>query len=307
MKVKEQYMIFARDIRESTLSYDRALVSFLPDLEKILRDCCAWNIDTSDLQDKEEARKYMDRIFQKIKKDFWKKEYLLRITNYFFDYFVTEWQGTINRDRFLTADKFYDDAELDIKLLKYLQSGEDENTKKTRQGIANHFSISDTALKEHLNKLKYGCDLLGEHVQIDLRRGKNTYDSTVHPLFLALDLSDMYFLSIVLPRLSKGTAYSQTANTIAKRVYEQLSEYASGIIEPIAAAEGCDYSQADGSWQGDLAFYEKSGKTCSILYADFEKPLVGHFEMSAEENFVLESGERMAIDYRKIMEVRKKL
>ena len=306
MTFREQYQVFARDLCESRVSSDREHAPFLSDLEKMLNDCHLMRKEISILHSKETAKRIQEQLLQWIKRDYWKKEYFLRITNYFFMQFSKEWHDTVPRDNFITADKFYDDFELDIKLLKFLQSGEDESTKKTRPQIAEHFTISETALKEHLSKLQDGCNLLGQTVKIEeLRRAKNTYDSTIHPVFMALDLADVYFLTVVVPRLAKNTMYCESAQRLSAITYKQLSDYAKGIIDPIAAKEGQDYRTSMSSWQQDLAWFEKSGKPCTILYGDSKQPLTGHFEMFSEENFVLDSGERMKVDYRKIIEVRK--
>lgn len=306
MTFREKYNVFAQGLRLSIVSSDHEFVPYLQDLEQILTDCRLMRKDISILNSKDTAKRTQEQLLQRIKQDYWKKEYLLRITNYFFMHFSEEWHGTVPRDNFITADKFYDDSELDIKLLKYLQSGEDESAKKTRPQIAEHFSISETALKEHLSRLQDGCNMLGETVKIEeLRRAKNTYDSTVHPVFMALDLSDVYFLTVVVPRLAKNTMYCESAQRLAIKAHEQLSDYAKGIIDPIATNEGQNYNASISSWQQDLAWFEKSGKPCTILYGDSKQPLTGHFEMFSEENFVLDSGERMKVDYRKIIEVRK--
>lgn len=306
MTFKEKYQQYRQYINDSRLASVREYKTLLTDLETLLNDCNLMKKDVSALQSKEYVKQVQEKLYQRIKMDFWKKEYLLSITNNFFDYFYDEWRDSVNRDRFLTADKFYDDIELDIKLLKYLQSGEDETTKHGRKAIADHFSISENALNEHLTKLQNGCSILGERVKIEeLRRAKNTYDSTIHPLFMTLNLADMYFLSVVVPRLAKDTMYYETAKRVATKVRRQLSEYAQKTINPIAEAEGHIGSSNAASWEMDLATFEKSGKPCTILYGGSEVPLTGHFEMFSEENFVLNTGERMHIDYRKIMEIRK--
>lgn len=298
--------MYEQKVRGSGTTENREYAKLLPNLKKLLEESRLMRKDVSVLRSEESVKKIRESMVQGIKKDFWRKEDLLRITNDFFKNFFEEWGDPNGLDKFISADKFYDDCELDIKLLKYLQSGEDETVKKTREHIQRHFSISDKSLNKHLDKLRYGeCRLLGEPVQIELRRTNNTYDSTIHPVFMAMDLAEVYFLSVVVPRLAEGTGYHETSLKIASKTYQQLSEYAQKVIKPIADREGVDYQVTYNSLDCTLPFFEKSGKPCTLLYGDAKEPLSGHFDMSSEKNFVLDTGERVHIDYRKILEVRK--
>lgn len=87
-------------------------------------------------------------------------------------------------------DKIYESSEMKVKLLKYLQG---RGKGKQRDEIADHFNISLTSLTERVQELRSPDNhILGTRIQIDLERGTNLYDSTVHPLFLALNLSEVY-------------------------------------------------------------------------------------------------------------------
>jgi hypothetical protein len=306
MTFEQEYRTYERELRESGKTADRENSPFLKDLKKLLEKCGLMRKNVSVLRSEETAKQIRESLVREIRKDFWKKEDLLRITNDFFKSFFEEWGDADGNAKFISSDKFYDDCELDIKLLKYLQSGEDETVKKTRDQIQRHFSISDKSLNKHLDKLRYGeCRLLGEPVQIELRRTNNTYDSTIHPVFMTLDLADVYFLSVVVPRLAEGTGYRETALKIASKTYQQMSSYAREVIDPIANKEGIDYRITYNSLDWNLPFFEKSGKPCTLLYGDAKEPLSGHFEMSSDKNFVLDTGEKIHVDYRKILEVRK--
>ena len=306
MTFEQEYRTYEQKVRGSGTTENREYAKLLPNLKKLLEESRLMRKDISVLRSEESVKSIRESMAREIKKDFWKKEDLLRITNNFFQNFFEEWGDPDGDVKFIPSDKFYDDYELDIKLLKYLQSGEDETVKKTREQIQRHFSISNKSLNKHLDKLRYGeCRLLGEPVQIELRRTNNTYDSTIHPVFMALDLADVYFLSVVVPRLARGTEYHETALKIASKTYRQLSEYARNVIDPIANKEGIDYRITNNSLDYSLPFYEKSGKPCTLLYGDAKEPLSGHFEMSSGKNFVLDTGEKINVDYRKILEVRK--
>ncbi len=75
---------------------------------------------------------------------------------------------------------YFEKYERMIEILKYLHEGP-----KTREEIATNFNISIENLNDDLKELQNGdYSFLGYKMQIDLKRGENTYDSTIHPIFL---------------------------------------------------------------------------------------------------------------------------
>lgn len=115
---------------------------------------------------------------------------------------------------------FPNEHERMIEMLKFLQEG-----KKTREDIAEHLCQSIKNLSADLKKLQDGYSLLGHHVQIAVKRRENTYESTIHPVILPLNLSEVYALTVGLKMLKDNNLFGATYDYLADYIYDQLSEY----------------------------------------------------------------------------------
>ncbi len=133
--------------------------------------------------------------------------------------------------------KYREKSERLLKLLKYLHAGE-----HSREEIASQFGISTRTLDGDLNELQDGYEFLDTRMQIEkLVHKKNTYNSVIHPVFLALRTDEMYSLTVGLKLLSKGTVYEQSMGHIADLVHQQLSSYAKQVVDIQADQEGVSF------------------------------------------------------------------
>ena len=131
-----------------------------------------------------------------------------------------------SEDFFLNMNNL-DRTERLLKTLKYLHSGD-----KNREQIAKHFGISARALAVDLKTLLDGFNFMESTMQISkLERKKNTYRSMIHPVFLAMNTSEIYALTVGLKLLSQGTVFEDSLGSIADKVYKQLSEYAKEMAD----------------------------------------------------------------------------
>lgn len=138
-------------------------------------------------------------------------------------------------------EKIFTRTEIEIYLLKCLQSGEDISKKISREKLSEDFGYKSTrAFGNHLRKLDKEHDLLGNLIEIEnLRHGNNTYDHTIHPVFLALNLTEVYFLTVILPSIANKFE-KETALDIAGDIYRQLSCYAKEKIDHFINAKEKD-------------------------------------------------------------------
>lgn len=114
-----------------------------------------------------------------------------------------------------------------LKMLKYLHAGG-----KTRSEIAEDFGVSERTVADDLASLQDGFNFLGTEMKINkLSRGSNKYKSIIHPIFLAMNSSEIYSLTVGLKLLSKGTVFEDSLNRISNAVYEQLSETSKNMID----------------------------------------------------------------------------
>lgn len=157
-------------------------------------------------------------------------------------------------EHFCSIEKFRDTSELRIKLLKLLQSGEDTETYQSRESIANRLCMSVDALNQQIPPLKNGCYILGKKVVIPkLRARRNTYDKTIHPVFMTLNMDEVFFLTVQLRRLCAGSDSNTIAKELSYDVLSQLSNYAKEYI--LARADGISFEQRKETYH---APYEKS-------------------------------------------------
>ena len=126
-------------------------------------------------------------------------------------------------------DKCMGSTEKTIYLLKYLQGGEEPTAgvRRTLEEIAEDLGISANAAGSIWGPFADGINLLGSDIKITRRSSRgNNYDNTVHPVFLALNLKEAFFLTEVLRRTFDNNArWQDTAADIAYDVRRQLSKH----------------------------------------------------------------------------------
>ena len=123
--------------------------------------------------------------------------------------------------------KIKDKNERLLMMLKYLHSGE-----KSRSDIAEDFGISERTVADYISTLQDGFSFLGTEMNIrGLERTTNKYNSLIHPIFSALNSSEIYSLTVGLKLLSKDTVFEDSLGRIANLVYEQLSDNSKEMID----------------------------------------------------------------------------
>lgn len=173
--------------------------------------------------------------------------------------------------------KHRDKSERLLKLLKYLHSGE-----HSREEIAYHFGITQRALDNDLKELQDGYDFMNNHMRIErMVRGKNTYNSVIHPVFLTLRTDEIYSLTVGLKLLSKGTVFEQSLGHIANMVYKQLSDYARGVVDNHADGQTVSFEEEELEFISSEKYMERSSRAfayylkepieCIITYQENEK------------------------------------
>ncbi|MDD4754208.1 MAG: hypothetical protein PHT78_13385 [Desulfitobacteriaceae bacterium] len=203
---------------------------------------------------------------------------------------------TIDIETYFPSLNFQEKSERMIEILKYLHE-----EPKTREEIAQYFGISERALSDDLSELQNGSySFLGYNMKINLRRGDNTYDSTIHPVFLPLNLSEVYTLTIGLKLTGKGTAFEDVFNYVSDCIYDQLSNYGQKRIFEKAKATNVHFSDEHKKayrYEEDIlnanlkqkrsqmfAYYLKSGVLCEIEYdiAEGIKTVTGRVDLAKD-------------------------
>ena len=179
----------------------------------------------------------------------------------------------------IAFEVIYDKPERLVELLKYLQSGG-----KTREEVAVNFGVTVETLRDDLRTLEDGYELLGQRMQIKLDRDTFTYDSTIHPIFLPLNLTEIAALTIGLKMKEKtDPVFGEIYADLADGIHSQLSPYAQAALEPLARENNLLFFRQSGDYRSEadyfseilpekrrsrLAYLWKSGQPCEVTYVD---------------------------------------
>jgi predicted DNA-binding transcriptional regulator YafY len=114
-----------------------------------------------------------------------------------------------------------------VEILKLLQGRE------MRIGeIAEYFGVDDRTIRSDIQALRDGMNIFGVKIEIDSKHEGSQhhyYKSTVHPIMLALNSSELYALLKLLENemlQERGEVYKH----IFEQVYSQITDYAEGLI-----------------------------------------------------------------------------
>lgn len=166
------------------------------------------------------------------------------------------------------------EAERQLDLLKAIHE------LQTKDNLANQYAISGKTLGQDLSELEMGKSFLGQNIRIDRLEGKEIcYISSVHPIFMARNLSEIFSLTIGLMELGKNIFMEQTYTHIAHTIYNQLSPYAQKLIKARGEELGIRFNEDKRykSYQQEKEYKErhkenallyavKSGEKCKITY-----------------------------------------
>ena len=202
-----------------------------------------------------------------------RRETLRKIAVGFYDFLRNEKGLRVVSE--LEETRFYDSPlERQLEIAKYLQK------EHTDEDIMKQFNITDTrTLRSDLRALRDGIEVLGNTIQIkEVKKGKKrSYKSTVHPVFLPLNLTEAYALCVYLPRiLESGDPNAMVIRNLSNRITAQLTDYALGIlfskdqipnVKNISLHYVSDEDLAR-SREGILMYLMKSGNPCSFYIGD---------------------------------------
>lgn len=224
-----------------------------------------------------------------------RKETNRRIIVAFFDYLEKksgEKVKTILREK-----KFFDyPFERQLEIAKYLHEPH------TLNEIEERFDISEETRKKDIRALEEGIEVLGATIRIKKERNnrKDYYKSTMHPVFLPLNLTEVYALTTYLDKvLDSEDQNTQIIRDITERIKSQLSEYALNKLYPYERHEYKKNSYVDDESlarqrNGIRMYLMKSGQPCRFFLNGQEYS--GRLKYDRKAYIELESGERLDAD-----------
>lgn len=218
---------------------------------------------------------------------------------------------------------FESDIERQLDIIKYLQG-----TPKTMDMLKDHYWLNEKNIRPDLNALENGIEFQNQKIKIEVDRERSSdgrqelkYKSTAHPVFMPLNLTQVYALTVGIKKISKDTQYDNILNDLSNWVYSQLSDYAKHIIkesiekweEPITFEDRKqEYNSEKQIFAENLLnryhYYEKSSQIIRITYASEEKVCIveGRVRVKDSYNIQVISKEKVEtlIPIENIMEVK---
>jgi len=176
----------------------------------------------------------------------------------------------------LYEKRFYDlPVERQLEIAKFL------HTPKSPREIQERFDINEATVRKDLRELEEGITVLGSTVKIEKKKQgrKYFYHTTLHPVFLPLNLTEVYALTVYLKRVIKANdVNSQVIMDISNRIKSQLSDYALGKLFPdedvnaIRGIKNTYYNDELMACQrkGIIAYLMKSTQACKFTWKNKE-------------------------------------
>ena len=173
----------------------------------------------------------------------------------------------------LPNKRFYDyPFERQLEIAKFLHKP------KTNRQIQEKFDIDERTVRKDLQELEEGITVLGSTIQIKKeKKGREyRYKSTLHPIFLPLNLTEVYAMTVYLKNTLKGYNINrEIIENISDRIVAQLSDYAferifPGVDRNDRVNDYIDDEELARQRKGVISYLMKSGEKCKFLWHDQE-------------------------------------
>lgn len=192
-------------------------------------------------EDKGCRKKIRDETIRFIRRHFDDRpEVVLSLDRLFAELVTTD--ESDRRKEFLPFDNIYDPDEFKVLLLKHLQPTADRE-RHTRTDIAQYFLTSDKTVNTYISMMapmrdrEAGDKVLGQVVEVSPARGTNVPESTTHPVFLPLNMVELYTLVDALVGHTHDQVEGRIIRSVLNRLYDQTTQYAR---ERLSRIEGFD-------------------------------------------------------------------
>jgi hypothetical protein len=192
------------------------------------------NIKIEKLVSNNPEYKMFEATIKEAKKLNFNKYPIYKVLDDFFTYLKRNYSVEFDINKYFEKTvKNKNESQLDI--LKELHG-----SGKTKEDLMKVYAVNERTLHTDLTELQNGVSFLDQPIKINIvkKHGKNTYNSTVHPVFLPLNLTEAYALTAYLKKISRGTEYGEVLNDMADWIYSQLSPYGKGRIDRSVQSRG---------------------------------------------------------------------
>ena len=200
------------------------------------------------------------------------RESTRRIIVLFYDY-LRKKKNIKSIDSKLPKVRFYDyPFERQLEIAKYLHEP------KTPAEIKERFNIDERTVRSDLQQLEEGIEVLGSTIRIEKEKNgrKIYYKTTVHPVFLPLNLTEAYSMTVFLEKvIDESDPNAQIIHNISERIKTQLTDYAWDKLYPGKKRNKgnnnyLNDAELASSREGIIGYLMKSGNTCRFIWKDKE-------------------------------------
>ena len=200
--------------------------------------------------------------------------------------FVEREAQVVLEPRVFSAEVIDDPTERRLKMARFLHQP------RSVDELVSHFFQSDRTIRKDLAAMEEGISFMGQRIQIRKTRegGKIRYQSTLHPVFLPLNLTEVYALTAgLLAIIPRGSPLYDIYQYLAEFIYGQLSDYGRDIIFNAAERERVCLPAPDaaisGSYRDERDLIEKRAWALAYMLKRFEICSV-HYVEGGEEKVV---------------------
>lgn len=155
--------------------------------------------------------------------------------------------------------------------------------------FADQLWTSEKTIESDIRDLEDGVDIVGQRLQIgrEILIRKDKALNTIHPIFLAANLTQIVVILLGLEQMAKDQAYNEYAVRLAINIWNELSDYGRNRILTVSnqlgvtsdwfvqldekrndrlysSEEACSYHEGVGS----VLDFLKNGKKCTIEFED---------------------------------------
>lgn len=163
---------------------------------------------------------------------------------------------------------------VDIPLLRQLEILKFLHTPATTKKISEHFGISEETARNDLNSLKDGIQLYDSLLKVEPetsgREQKKSYKSTVHPIFLTLNMTEIAALTTGLNHLTGQAGMEDLYLPIISKIYHQLSQYAKAKVDGIDAGLQAKLPDHSESYRNEERWVMETDNIRSKLFYAFK-------------------------------------
>ncbi len=195
--------------------------------------------------------------------------------------------------------------------------------------------VSDRTIEDDLAKLRSstGVSIMGQRITvkgIERQKGNIEFESTVHPVLLALNLTQVVVMLQGLHHMYNDKAYKEYALKLAASIWNELSDYARRRIKHVTDALSMDlswyekldsyrnenlfFTESECSYEegaGNILDFLKNRKECAIEFKDKDGKrkiltncTIRKYVWDKEEIEVISNGEKYTISINAIVKTR---